>query len=162
MWRGISRDMYSLMRHVVGATTTVTWLRRIVAHYRHGRDAGRDRHSASSNSSSHDRSPCIALDEKPPLGSSSSHHGDEVGPLATSSQHLEASISTHDHEQAGPSIIEAAPLTEQASTTTDIDVVVPPADPWYLYYSCIFFTLYIYIYIYIYGPCILCSCCSCT
>ena len=23
MWRGMSRDMYSLMRHVVGATTTV-------------------------------------------------------------------------------------------------------------------------------------------
>ena len=31
MWRGMLYDMYSLMRHVVGATTVVTRLRRTVA-----------------------------------------------------------------------------------------------------------------------------------
>ena len=36
MWRGMLRDMYNLMRHVVGDTTLVTWLRRIVARYRCG------------------------------------------------------------------------------------------------------------------------------
>ena len=36
MWRGMPRDMYNLMRHVVGATTLVTWLRRTIARYRHG------------------------------------------------------------------------------------------------------------------------------
>ena len=41
-----------------------------------------------------------------------------------------ASISTsHDHEQAGPSTVEAALLTEHTSTTTAyIDLVLPPAD----------------------------------
>ena len=34
MWRGMLRDMYSLMRHVVGATTLVMRLRRTVACYR--------------------------------------------------------------------------------------------------------------------------------
>ena len=36
MWRGMPRDMYKLMRHVVGATTLVTRLSRIIACYRHG------------------------------------------------------------------------------------------------------------------------------
>ena len=45
-----------------------------------------------------------------------------------SSQQLAASSSTHDHEQAGPSTIEVVPLTEQASTSTAIDVV-PLAEP---------------------------------
>ena len=36
MWRGMSRDMYSLMWHVVGSMTLVTQLRRYVARYRHG------------------------------------------------------------------------------------------------------------------------------
>ena len=41
------------------------------------------------------------------------------------------SISTsHDHEQARPSSVEAAPLTEHAFTSFSyIDVVLPPADP---------------------------------
>ena len=43
MWRGMSRDMYRLMRHVVGAMTLVMQLRRIVPHYRHGQDAEHDR-----------------------------------------------------------------------------------------------------------------------
>ena len=63
MWRGMSRDMYNLMWHVVGAMTTVTQLRRIVARYRHGRDTTRDRQSASNDSSSHDRSPRTAPNE---------------------------------------------------------------------------------------------------
>ena len=71
----------------------------------------------------------------------------------------DASISTsdhHDHEQASrPSTIEAAPsFTKQvASTCTSVIgvVILPPArDPLYLYYSCIFLTLFSYIYIYIY------------
>ena len=33
MWRGMPRDMYSLMWHVVGAMTAVTRLRRIVRSY---------------------------------------------------------------------------------------------------------------------------------
>ena len=90
------------------------------------------------------------LDEhEPPLASSNNHHGDEAGPSAMSSQQPAASISTHDHEQAGPSTIEAAPLTKKASTSTVI-LVVPPADPWHLYYSFIFLTLFSCIYIYIY------------
>ena len=91
----------------------------------------------SCDSSSHDRSPRAAPNEhEPPLASSIIHHGDEVGPSAMSSQQPTASISTHDHEQAGPSTIEvgpstveAAPLTKQASTSTNIDVVLPPVDP---------------------------------
>ena len=99
MWRGMPRDMYSLMRHVVGVTKTVTQLRRNVAPYRCGRAATRDGQSMSNDSSSHDRSPSAAPDEhEPPLACSSSHHGDEAGPLATSSQYPAASISTHDHE----------------------------------------------------------------
>ena len=35
MWRGMLRDMYGLMWHVVGATTVVTQLRRIFHSYRH-------------------------------------------------------------------------------------------------------------------------------
>ena len=42
MWRGMPCDMYSLVRHVIGATTLVKRLRRTVAHYRFGRDAPRD------------------------------------------------------------------------------------------------------------------------
>ena len=38
IWRGMLCDMYSLMRHVIGATTLVTRLRRVLARYRHGRD----------------------------------------------------------------------------------------------------------------------------
>ena len=36
MWRGLPRDMYSLMRHVIGAMTVVTRSRRTVARYRCG------------------------------------------------------------------------------------------------------------------------------
>ena len=130
MWRGMSHDMYSLMRHVVGVTTVVTRLRRTIARYRHGRAAARDGQSESSDSSSHDRSPRATPDEhEPPLASSSNHHGDEASPSATSSQQPVASISTHDHEQAGPSTVETAPLTKQASISTIIDVVLPLADP---------------------------------
>ena len=67
-----------------------------------------------------------------PLEASDSHHGDEVGPSATSSQQPAAtSINTsHDHEQARPSTAEAALFTEHASTSISyIDVVLPPADP---------------------------------
>ena len=45
---------------------------------------------------------------------------------------IDASISTsdHDHEQARPSTVEAAPFIEQTSTCTTIDVaILPPADP---------------------------------
>ena len=124
------RDMYSLMWHVIGATIAIMWMRRTIACYRHRRTTTRDGQSASSDSSSHDRSPRTMPNEhKSPLASSSSHHGDEAEPSATSSHQPAASISTHDHEQAGPSTVEAAPFTEQASTITDIDVVLPPADP---------------------------------
>ena len=122
-------DIYSLMWHVVGATTLVTLLRRIISRYRHGQDASHDQQYATSDSSSDDRSPRDMSDEQPPLASSSIHHGDEAGPSATSIQQPAASNSTHDHEQAGPSTVEAAPLTEQASTSTAIFDVVPPADP---------------------------------
>ena len=135
MWRGMPRYMYSLMRHVRGATTLITGLRRTIARYRRGRDVAHDRKSARRNSSSHDRSPRIMPDEHPPLASSSSYHGDEARPSATSNQQPAASImiTSHDHhEQAGPSTAEATVLlTEQASTTTMpyIDhVVLPPAD----------------------------------
>ena len=84
MWRGMPRDMYSLMWHAVGATTTFTRLRRTVACYRRGRAAARDGQSASSDSS-HDRSPHIAPDEHEAPLASRSHHGDEAGPSATSS-----------------------------------------------------------------------------
>ena len=129
MWRGMSRDMYSLMWHVVGVTTAFTRLTRIVARYDRtvACDGQSVRHSVPS---SHDRSPCSAPDEnEPPLASSRSRHGDEAGPSASSSQQHAASNSTHDHEQTGPSTVEAAPLTEQASTSTASDVVLPPADP---------------------------------
>ena len=36
MWRGVSRDMYNPMRHVIGAMTLVTWLRMTLARYRRG------------------------------------------------------------------------------------------------------------------------------
>ena len=36
MWRGMPRDMYNLMWHVVGVTTVVMRLRRTVARYRCG------------------------------------------------------------------------------------------------------------------------------
>ena len=42
MWRGMLRDMYSLMRHVVEATTTVTRLRRTVRSYKRSRSATLD------------------------------------------------------------------------------------------------------------------------
>ena len=42
MWRDMPCDMYNLMRHVVGATTLVTQLRRTIARYRRGRDVARD------------------------------------------------------------------------------------------------------------------------
>ena len=92
MWRGMLRDMYSLMRHVVGATKAVTRLRRTVARYRRGRDVARDGKSMSSDPSSHDRSPRVAPDEHEAPLASSNHHGDEAGPLATSSQQPAASI----------------------------------------------------------------------
>ena len=63
MWRGMSCDMYKLMRHVVGAMTLVTRLRRTIAHYRRGQDASCDRQLASNDSSSHDCSPCVTPDE---------------------------------------------------------------------------------------------------
>ena len=129
MWRDMPSDMYSLMQHVIGATTLVTWLRRTVARYRHGQDATHGRQSTRSDASSDDLSPRVAPDEKPPLASRSSHHGEKVGPSATSSRQPIASRSTHDHEQAGPSTVEAAPLTKQALTSTAIFDVVPPVDP---------------------------------
>ena len=88
MWKGMLRDMYGLMRHVVGATTAVTRLRRIVHSYRRSRATTRDGQSASSDSgASHDHSPCAAPDEhEAPLAASSSHHGNEGGPSATSNQ----------------------------------------------------------------------------
>ena len=43
MWRGMPRDMYSLMRHVVRATTLFIQLRRALQRYRHVRDATHDR-----------------------------------------------------------------------------------------------------------------------
>ena len=52
MWRGMTRDMYNLMRHVVGATTLVTRLRRTLACYRRGRGTSPDRQSASSTDAS--------------------------------------------------------------------------------------------------------------
>ena len=85
MWRGMPRDMYNLMRHVVGATTLVTQLRRTVASYRRGRDATLDRQSASSDTSFDDLSPHVMLDEQPPLASSNNHHREQAGPSATSS-----------------------------------------------------------------------------
>ena len=120
------------MRHVVGATKTVTRLRMTVACYRHTQAIVHDGQFVSSDSSSHDRSPCAAPDEHEAPLASSSHHGDEAGPLATSShQRPAASINTsHDHEQAGTSNVEATPLIEHASTSISyIDVVLPPADP---------------------------------
>ena len=66
--------------------------------------------------------------DSPRVATRSSHHGDQAGPSATSSQQPTTSISTHDHEQAGPLTVEAAPLTEKALTSTAIDVV-PPVDP---------------------------------
>ena len=48
-----------------------------------------------------------------------------------------ASSRSHHEDEAGPS-----------TTSTDIDVLLPPADPWHLYYSCIFLTLFSYIYKY--------------
>ena len=88
MLRGMPHDMYGLMRHVVGATTVVTRLRRIFHSYRRSQAAARDGQSASSDShASHDRSPHTAPDEHDaPLASSSSHHGDEAGPSVMSSQ----------------------------------------------------------------------------
>ena len=85
----MSREMYSLMRHVVGATTTVMQLRRLVRSHRHSRVAAHDGQSANSHSdASRDRSPCGTLDDQDeaPLTTSdtSDHHGDEVGPSATS------------------------------------------------------------------------------
>ena len=83
-------DMYDLMRHVVGATTDVTRLRRIVRSYRCSRAVARDGQSTSSDSdASRDHSPCGAPDdqhEAPLVASDTSHHGDEAGPSATSSQ----------------------------------------------------------------------------
>ena len=85
------RDMYNLMRHVLGATTLVTRLRRALAHYRCGRDTTCDQQFASSYASSDDhdqgsdhRSPRNSPDNDPPLASSSSHHGEEAGPSSTS------------------------------------------------------------------------------
>ena len=88
MWRGMPRDMYGLMRHVVGPTTAIARLRRIVHSYRRSRAVAHDGQSVSSDShASHDRSPRGALDEhEAPLVASDSHHGDEVGPSAMSSQ----------------------------------------------------------------------------
>ena len=139
MWRGMPRDMYGLMLHVVGAMTAVTRLRRIVCSYRHSRAAARDRQSANNDlDASRDHSPRGAPNDQheAPLPTSDIiHHGDEVGPSATSSQQPTASImsTSHNHyEQAGPSTVEAAVLlTGQASTTTapHIDhVVLPRAD----------------------------------
>lgn len=67
MWRGMTRDMYSLMRHVVGVMTNFTRLMRTVARYDRAttRDGYSARHNVSSSSRSHD-------------------HGDEAGPPATS------------------------------------------------------------------------------
>ena len=42
MWRGMLCDMYSLMRHVIGAKTLVTQLRRTIACYRRGQDVAHD------------------------------------------------------------------------------------------------------------------------
>ena len=81
MWRGMSRDMYSLMWHVVGVTTTFTQLTRTVARYE--RAAAHDGQSVrrSIPSTSHDHSqPCTVPDlhVEPPVASTSSHHGDEA------------------------------------------------------------------------------------
>ena len=123
--------------------------------------------SSNASSDDHDQcsdhhSPHAAPDEQPPLASSNSHHGEQIGPSAMSSQQFAASSSTHDHEKDGPltmtshhdeqptvdpdqhealvpdqqacddqhvsELVEAAPLTEQASTSTVIDDV-PPGDP---------------------------------
>ena len=107
IWRGMPRDMYNLMRHVIGATADVTRLTRIVKCYRCGRDVEGGGKSTSSDSSSHDRSPRAASNEhEPPLKSNNNHHGDEAVPSVTSSQQPAASISSHDHEQGtGPSIV---------------------------------------------------------
>ena len=84
MWRGMPRDMYSLMRHVVGATKTITRMRRIVRSYRCSQVATRDGQSASSDSdASRDSSPSGSPDdqhEAPLAASDTSHHGDEAGP----------------------------------------------------------------------------------
>ena len=37
MWRGMLHDMYSLIWHVIGATTVVTQLRRTIARYKSSR-----------------------------------------------------------------------------------------------------------------------------
>ena len=50
MGRGMLRDMYSLMRHVVGATIAVTRLRRIVRSYRRSQAVACDRQSADRKS----------------------------------------------------------------------------------------------------------------
>ena len=42
IWRGMSCDMYIMMRHAVGATTLATWLRRTISRYRRGRDAAHE------------------------------------------------------------------------------------------------------------------------
>ena len=55
IWRSMLCDMYSLMQHVVGATTLVICLRRALSRYRHGRDAMPcDQRSMSSDASSDD------------------------------------------------------------------------------------------------------------
>ena len=84
MWRGMPRNMYSLMHHVVGVTTTLTQLKRTVTHY--DRAATHDGQSARRIiPSSHDCSqPRTAANlHEPPLASTSCHHGDEARPSTT-------------------------------------------------------------------------------
>ena len=118
MWRGMTRDMYNLMCQVIGATIAVTRLRRTVHSYRHSRAMTRDGQFTSNDSHAyHDHLPrAVPNEHEAPLAtSSSSHHGDEARPSATSSHQPTATSksTSHDHEQApGPSTVEAALLTE--------------------------------------------------
>ena len=80
MWRGMPRDMYSLMRHVVGVTTTFMRLTRTVTRYK--RVAAHDGHSTRRNvpSTCNDRSQPRTMPDlhEPPVASTISHHGDEA------------------------------------------------------------------------------------
>ena len=75
-----------------------------------------------------------------PATTSSTHDHEHAGPLTMSSRHDEKpTVDPDQHEAPVPDqqarddqhvseLVEAAPLTEQASTSTVIDDIVPPAD----------------------------------
>ena len=140
MWRGMPRDMLTLMWHVIGATGLVARLRRALRH-RRGRDAIRRLLSSDASSDDHDhgsdhRSP-HARDEQ--LATSTSSHDHEKAGPSMSSHHDEKEIVDPDQHEVPPAqeahddrhvseLVEATPLTEQASTSITIHDDVPLAD----------------------------------